>query len=132
LYGTTELGGAFGGGAVYKLDASGKFAILYSFTGPDGINLWAGVIIDRAGTLYGTAAQGGAFNHGTVDKLEARGQFTVLHTFPDSDGSTAAGDPGQRGHALWHHDPGGSIWARYSVQAGGQREVHCPPRLYRL
>ena len=33
MYGTTTLGGANGYGTVFKLDSSGNFTILYSFTG---------------------------------------------------------------------------------------------------
>lgn len=33
IYGTTTLGGANGYGTVFKLDSSGNFTILYSFTG---------------------------------------------------------------------------------------------------
>lgn len=41
LYGTTEGGGAFGVGAVYKLDAAAKLTVLYSFRGgTDGAFLW--------------------------------------------------------------------------------------------
>jgi len=33
--------------------------LLWSFTGTDGLNLDAGVILDGAGNLYGTASKGG-------------------------------------------------------------------------
>ena len=70
LYGTTYSGGAFGDGAVYKVDSSGNQTVLYSFKGSDGANPLAGVIRDAAGNLYGTTSSGGARNAGVVFKLK--------------------------------------------------------------
>lgn len=82
LYGTTNGGGAFNYGTVFKLDSTGNETILYSFTGfPDGASPYAGVVQDSAGNLYGTTGEGGAFNHGTVYKLDSSGVETVLHSF---------------------------------------------------
>src|SRR5256885_4680682 len=64
LYGTTVLGGDFGGGTVFQLSPSGNgwvHTVLYSFTGgPDGGELYKGVTLDAQGNLYGTAGSGGA------------------------------------------------------------------------
>jgi len=82
LYGTTYKGGPANAGMVYKLDASGKETVLYSFTGgADGANPYAGVIADSAGNLYGTTYQGGAKNAGVVYKIDPAGQETVLYSF---------------------------------------------------
>lgn len=52
LYGTTSYGGAFGYGAVYKVDSSSNETVLYSFTGTtDGGLPYGGVIRDSAGNL---------------------------------------------------------------------------------
>src|SRR5207237_5470289 len=63
LYGTTVLGGDFGGGTVFQLSPSSNgwvHTVLYSFTGgSDGGEPYKGVTIDRAGNLYGTAVTGG-------------------------------------------------------------------------
>jgi uncharacterized repeat protein (TIGR03803 family) len=92
LYGTTELGGAFGCGTIFKVDASGAYTILYSFAGqPDAQNPEAGLIRDDAGNFYGTTADGGVYNYGSVYKLDASGHETVLHSFAgglESDGQT--------------------------------------------
>jgi len=53
---------------------------LYTFTGPDGAEPYAGVI-RRGTTLYGTTLVGGTFNHGTVFKLDRTGKETVLYSF---------------------------------------------------
>src|SRR5206468_720283 len=58
LYGTTVLGGDFGGGTVFQLSPSGNgwvHTVLYSFTGgPDGGEPYKGVTLDAQGNLYGT------------------------------------------------------------------------------
>jgi uncharacterized repeat protein (TIGR03803 family) len=98
LYGTTEWGGGYGWGAVFKIDKTGNETVSYSFTGGiDGANPSAGLIRDAAGNLYGTALFGGAnhcpvgesFGCGTVFKLGTTGHLTVLYTFvgtPDGAG----------------------------------------------
>ncbi len=86
LYGTTQFGGVFDQGTVYKLEANSKFTVLHSFTGADeGGQPFAGVTRDSVGTLYGTTFTGGAFGTGTVYKLDTDGRFTVLHSFNGSD-----------------------------------------------
>jgi uncharacterized repeat protein (TIGR03803 family) len=60
LYGTTQYGGTYGNGTVYKLAPDGAVTILHSFSGgADGGAPWAGVSQDRAGNLYGTTRGGG-------------------------------------------------------------------------
>src|SRR6476646_11792559 len=59
LYGTTVLGGDFGGGTVFQLRPTPDgwvHTVLYSFTGgADGGEPYKGVTLDREGNLYGTA-----------------------------------------------------------------------------
>lgn len=70
LYGTTNAGGAFNMGTVFKLDVTGTQSVLHSFSGsPDGANPYAGLVMDRAGNLYGTTVNGGNNNLGSVFKL---------------------------------------------------------------
>jgi uncharacterized repeat protein (TIGR03803 family) len=74
LYGTTESGGAYGGGTVFRLTrgSNGTWTekVLHSFgKGKDGANPYAGLIFDGAGNLYGTTSQGGADNSGTVFEI---------------------------------------------------------------
>jgi uncharacterized repeat protein (TIGR03803 family) len=92
LYGTTDLGGQEGSGAVFKIDATGTETLLYSFTGgPDGCFPYSGVILDAAGDLYGVTLDGGAgfgnSGYGVVFKIDTAGNETVLHTFEGSDGA---------------------------------------------
>ena len=96
LYGTASSGGTYGNGVVYKLDKSGKEAVLYNFSGgTDGGVPYGGVIRDAAGNLYGTTSMGGDLNCinendqlgcGTVFKLDECGNETVLHSFTATNG----------------------------------------------
>ena len=69
LYGTLGNVGYYGG--VFKMDTSGTFTILYTFTGGlDGASPGgAGVVRDAKGYLYGTTDSGGARKYGTVFEL---------------------------------------------------------------
>jgi len=98
LYGTTEQGGAFGKGAVFKLSpGSGGWteSVIYSFTGnDDGSTPWGGLTLDNAGNLYGTTLGGGQFANGTVFLLTPTNSGwteTVIHAFLGSDGSHPVG-----------------------------------------
>lgn len=68
------------------------FTVLHSFTGPDGVNPYDGLISDPAGSLYGTTFNGGSgclpySTCGVIFELERGGNLTVLHAFSGSDGS---------------------------------------------
>ena len=93
LYGTTQYGGASSQGTVFKIDASGHFTILHSFTGNDGGNPAAGLLRDSSGNLYGTTQYGGT-GMGVIFKLDAGTSLEhVLHSFTgSSDGSVPTGD----------------------------------------
>lgn len=93
LYGTTVLGGSYGSGTVFKVNASGNETVLHSFQGgADGINPYAGLIMDHAGRLYGTTDGGGTYGAGTVFRVEPSGKETVLHSFEgNNDGANPDG-----------------------------------------
>src|SRR6266478_4975753 len=84
LYGTTANGGSPGWawGTVFKVNADGTgFTNLHTFTGSDGANPWAGLILSGH-TLYGTAYSGGNPGYGTVFAINTDGTgFTNLHSF---------------------------------------------------
>jgi len=73
IYGTTVLGGEFGGGTVFQLSQKPngwEQTVLYSFTGgEDGSGPGARVSIDRSGNVYGMAPTGGTYGVGTIYKL---------------------------------------------------------------
>src|ERR1022692_4422046 len=61
--------------------------VLYSFSGADGANPYAGLVLDAAGNLYGTTYAGGVYGLGTVFKVDPAGHETVLHSFNGGDGA---------------------------------------------
>jgi len=75
LYGTTIAGGSpqCGCGVVYKLAPGSKgkwtYTMLHTFTGNDGAQPDANLILDSKGNLYGTTATGGANGAGVVFEL---------------------------------------------------------------
>jgi uncharacterized repeat protein (TIGR03803 family) len=105
LYGTTQMGGAYGYGTVFKIDGAGTETVLYSFGAavPDGDYPYAGVIEDSAGNFYGTTSGGGANDLGTVFKLDPSGHETVLHSF-------AGGSDGSDPMAGLVRDPSGNLY----------------------
>ncbi len=98
LYGTTNVGGAYGYGLVYELvpGANGTWTekILYSFHGGSDGGMLPGstLIIDGAGNLYGVATLYGAKDYGVVYELSpaSGGNWTgkVLYSFPGGAGGS--------------------------------------------
>jgi uncharacterized repeat protein (TIGR03803 family) len=94
LYGTTSLGGAYGGGVVFKLVGK-KETVLHSFSGiPDGAYPEDGLLMDASGNLYGTTTSGGdvhcdyPYACGTVFEVTGEAE-SVLYSFKgDPDGDT--------------------------------------------
>lgn len=118
LFGTTDFGGVFNRGVVFRLDRISILTwsekVLRNFNDPWGA---AGkLLLDDEGNIYGTTNQGGASGKGTVIKLTPgtdphRWTLTVLYTFtgsPDgalpSSGLTADG----QGNFYGTTDQGGS------------------------
>jgi hypothetical protein len=105
LYGTTSIGGIYGGGTVFEMSydtATAKWTktTLHSFCAQakcgDGQSPYSGLIMDSSGNLYGTTLNGGAYGGapnksgfypgGTVFELvrpTGGGKWTVkvLHSF---------------------------------------------------
>jgi uncharacterized repeat protein (TIGR03803 family) len=109
LYGTTRFGGDPGGGTVFKVDASGKETVLYSFDGgADGEDPVAPVVRDPGGNLLGTTLGGGPSGLGTIFKLNRAGKETVLHSFTISpDGNQPGGGLIPIGEDLYGTTEGG-------------------------
>jgi uncharacterized repeat protein (TIGR03803 family) len=103
-------------GVVFKLDASGKEAVLYSFTGgPDGLFPNPGIQWDSAGNLYGTTSGGGASGAGVVYRVEGTGHEAVLYSFTGgADGASPIG-------GLWR-DSAGDL---YGAAGGGATDHNC-------
>ncbi len=76
LYGTTVNGGIYGGGTAFELSPNGGGGWietgLYSFGSfLDGMNPYAGLVLDSSGNLYGTTANGGSYGAGTAFELSS-------------------------------------------------------------
>jgi uncharacterized repeat protein (TIGR03803 family) len=97
LYGTTEYGGVWGSGTVFRVNTDGSvFTNLYSFspytnhnsqgisTNSDGAVPGTGVVLS-SNTLYGTTSEGGTGGYGGVFRLNVDGSgFTNLHSFTNA------------------------------------------------
>jgi uncharacterized repeat protein (TIGR03803 family) len=82
LYGTTQLGGNYSFGTVFKVDSTGKETVIYRFYGgSNGLSPVGGLIMDKLGDLYGATEGGGLFFDGTVFKLSPVSSKPVLHSF---------------------------------------------------
>jgi len=82
LYGTTEGGGTYNYGTVFKLASDGTETVLHDFgNATDGAHPEAGLIEDSSGNLYGTTVNGGTYNGGTVFKITPKGKERVLYSF---------------------------------------------------
>ncbi len=97
FYGTTEAGGEFNLGTVFKVTPSGDATVLHSFNGADGQLPESDLVRDSHNNLYGTTVQGGAYTYyGTIFKVAPDGTETVMYSFPGTfpDGGNPRGAPG--------------------------------------
>jgi uncharacterized repeat protein (TIGR03803 family) len=115
------VGQAPGCGTVFKLDSSGNYTTIYSFTGgSDGSGPQGFLTLDEQGNIYGTTNGGGfvdsgycRYGCGTVFKIDTMGAFSTLHAFtgPDGGGMYAGVVLGPDG-TLYGTSPGGGsqLW----------------------
>jgi uncharacterized repeat protein (TIGR03803 family) len=102
LYGTTNSGGAYGEGSVFKITPTGTFTTLYSFCADefcsDGGKPTAGLVQATDGNLYGTTTWGGLYGPGsvgTIFKITPEGTLTTIYNF--CQGGCADGEYPQAG-----------------------------------
>ncbi len=98
IYGTTQYGGAYSFGLVYKLspgnDEQWTGAVLHSFgAGNDGSVPSGGVLLDAPGNVYGTTSEGGHHHFGSVFELGVKAGYEekLLWSFNAWDGSSPLG-----------------------------------------
>jgi len=77
LYGTTEQGGAFGLGTVYRISREGVLSTLVSFDGYQGAVPECTLIQATDGNLYGTTQFGGVSDYGTIFRLSFDGPLQI-------------------------------------------------------
>jgi uncharacterized repeat protein (TIGR03803 family) len=85
FYGTTEAGGANGGGTVFQITPAGVLTTLYSFCAQadcaDGKAPVAGLLQATDGNFYGTTELGGANGSGTIFQITTGGTLATLYSF---------------------------------------------------
>ena len=75
FYGTTETGGAIGGGTIFRVTSSGGFAVVYNFCSegypgcPDGSTPYTPLTLGSDRNLYGATYAGGANDLGEIFQL---------------------------------------------------------------
>ena len=98
IYGSTQHGGRFGGGTIYKIREDGTgYQIIKSFAGGPFESAFpaTGIVEAGPGNLLGASIRGGPANAGTLFKLRSDGSdFQVVHTFSafGTDGAHPYGD----------------------------------------
>ena len=81
LYGTTQRGGAQGDGAVFRLEPTGAFTVLHSFTEADDGAFPGALVQGRSGELFGTTGTGGLHSRGTMFKVTAERKVKIIKSF---------------------------------------------------
>lgn len=81
LYGTTENGGAYGFGTVFKMTLSGALTTLVSFGISNGETPEGGLIQASDDNFYGTAFLGSPSYLGLVFKMTPSGTISTVHSF---------------------------------------------------
>jgi len=91
LYGTTQMGGDFGYGSVFRITTQGDFTNLFSFHRSDGAYPYSGLLKAGDDAFYGTAQNGGAQGWGTVFRITTNGALTTLCDFANTNGAYPKG-----------------------------------------
>jgi uncharacterized repeat protein (TIGR03803 family) len=87
FYGTTESGGLYDYGTVFRVTTNGGLTTLVSFNYTNGANPYAGLVEGADGRLYGTTESGGDYDDGTVFAMTTNGVLTTRASFDYSNGA---------------------------------------------
>ncbi|MGB8702126.1 MAG: choice-of-anchor tandem repeat GloVer-containing protein, partial [Thermosynechococcaceae cyanobacterium] len=89
LYGTTQSGGSYARGTIFRLTRLGYFTTLIEFNGHNhsGANPIGGLVQAKDGNFYGTTSYGGLLNSGTLFRINRTGILTTLVFFSSETGS---------------------------------------------
>jgi uncharacterized repeat protein (TIGR03803 family) len=92
LYGTTQGGGAYAQGGIFRVTPAGVETVLYSYRnlGTDGSPFGDSALVQGSdGNFYGVTPGGGRYSNGTLFRMSPAGQVSVLYNFAGqpSDGS---------------------------------------------
>jgi len=124
LFGTTQEGGARGGGVVFRLDATANETVLYDLKGSIYGSGASAVILDASGNLYGTSREGGDYgSYGYVFKLDTASHLVSLYSF-------AGGANGWHPYAGVIRDAAGNLYG--TTLYGGANQVFGNGVVYKL
>jgi uncharacterized repeat protein (TIGR03803 family) len=137
LYGTTPSGGRdllglpSSNGVVYRMDKSGAFTVLRSFSGPDGRKPLAALVQGTDGLLYGSTSLGGTLDLGTLFRMEAVVSTPVaLPTLAQLAFSPSSVLGGQSSTGtIWLSGPAPSGGAVVTLSSGSPDVVSVPPKV---
>ncbi len=104
LYGTTNEGGTYQAGTVFKITPGGVLSTIYSFCAQeqlfvcvDGGYPLAGLVEASNGNLYGTTAAGGAYDGGMIFEITPSGTFSRIYSFLCTQTNCADGEGSEGG-----------------------------------
>lgn len=94
LYGTTNQGGKYGMGTVFRIDPNGaNFSVIHHFQGLEGANPHATLMQARDRYIYGTTTTAGGMGlsfFGSIFRFNvgntAASDFSIIHKFSEPDG----------------------------------------------
>ena len=85
FYGTTQNGGLYNYGSVFKISTSGVLTTLHSFDIVDGVSPYGALLFASNGNFFGTTNEAGACagggGCGTVFTISPQGKFKTLYNF---------------------------------------------------
>src|SRR5579862_1224890 len=93
MWTTSQQGGQYGRGTVFKFAPDGKLTVVHSFNFTDGSGPTSGLVLGADGNFYGAAYAGGKVSVGTLFKVSQAGVFTHLCDFNNSNGSYPISPP---------------------------------------
>jgi uncharacterized repeat protein (TIGR03803 family) len=123
LYGTTQAGGTYGQGTIFKATLAGALTTLHSFCETqntqgyclDGGAPYTPLVQGANGNLYGATHTNGAYGYGTIFQITQAGEFATLYNFcsvpgcPDGGNPTAALVPAADGNLYGVTFSGGGV-----------------------
>ena len=86
FYGTTQYGGSYDYGTVFRITPCGKLTTLHSFDLTDGAEPAGALMQASDGSLYGTSWYGGANGWGTIFEITTSNVFTTVYNFCSQSG----------------------------------------------
>ena len=144
VYGTTQIGGKYSGGTIYKFTpATRTLTVLHAFDAAlgDGSGPLQGLVRSGTGALYGAAASGAISTNGSVFEINPLGVYATRYRFKSGgdghcpfsgvavDGSdtvygtvVGSGFGGDPNGAVWKLSPHGKLTPLYVFKDAGDGE----------